>query len=135
MKSKIKTIRFRDKMQGWKRYNFFLHFCPPDSVEHRLVEPGDKNVFLKGFLRNLYLRPSCHECPGKHFTSGSDITLFFQSTGKRNIINTINKYSKKTLKELVRDCIIRILVKLHIAVAVKKFLNRRTICTNTPCFL
>ena len=191
MKSKIKTIRFRDKMQGWKRYNFFLHFCPPDSVEHRLVEPGDKNVFLKGFLRNLYLRPSCHECPGKHFTSGSDITLgdywgiqnilpdfdddkgvslvmintlkareychgldaefvetscvdafrfnpcieksaksnknrslFFQSIGKRNIINTINKYSKKTLKELVRDCIIRILVKLHIAVAVKKFLNR-----------
>lgn len=30
---------------------------------------------MRGFLRNLYLRPSCHACPSKAFTSGSDLTL------------------------------------------------------------
>jgi hypothetical protein len=168
MKSNIEAIHSRDTRPGWKRYKFLLRFRPSNSAERRLVEPLDKNVFMKGFLRNLYLRPSCHECPSKQFTSGSDITLadywgiqnvlpdfdndkgvslvmintlkakeycygldaefvetsyidafrfnpsieksvkcnknrllFFQSMGKGNIIDLINKCSKKTLKELV----------------------------------
>jgi hypothetical protein len=30
---------------------------------------------MKGFLKDLYLRPSCYDCPSKKFKSGSDITL------------------------------------------------------------
>ena len=40
-----------------------------------LSEPLDKNIFLRGFLTDLYLRPSCHACPSKSFKSGSDITI------------------------------------------------------------
>ena len=30
---------------------------------------------MRGFLNDLYLRPSCHACPSKCFKSGSDITI------------------------------------------------------------
>ncbi len=30
---------------------------------------------MKGFLNNLYLRPSCYSCSVKSFKSGSDITM------------------------------------------------------------
>lgn len=30
---------------------------------------------MKGFLANLYLRPSCHQCAAKSGKSGSDITI------------------------------------------------------------
>ena len=30
---------------------------------------------MRGFLSDLYLRPSCHACPSKSFKSGSDITI------------------------------------------------------------
>ena len=30
---------------------------------------------MRGFLRDLYLRPSCHACPAKSGKSGADITL------------------------------------------------------------
>lgn len=40
-----------------------------------LSEPLNKNIFLRGFLADLYLRPSCHICPAKSLKSGSDITI------------------------------------------------------------
>lgn len=30
---------------------------------------------MRGFLADLYTRPSCHACPAKQLKSGSDITL------------------------------------------------------------
>jgi hypothetical protein len=39
------------------------------------MEPLDKNVFMKGFLHDLYLQPSCYQCPSKSLKSGSDITI------------------------------------------------------------
>lgn len=75
----IEEIRFRDKREGWKKYNFFLQFIEKQidgtkkhiSFSSRVTE----NLFLKGFCRDLYLRPSCHHCPARGFKSGSDITL------------------------------------------------------------
>ncbi len=40
-----------------------------------LSEPLNKNLFLRGFLADLYLRPSCHACPAKCLKSGSDVTI------------------------------------------------------------
>ena len=66
------------------------------------------NIYLKGFLYNLYLRPSCHQCPSKNGKNGSDITLadfwgiesldfeFADSKG----ISIVFVQSKKALKVL-----------------------------------
>lgn len=75
----IKSISFRDKSLGWKKYSFVLSLSTTDGsgVENTVLfsEPLDKNYFLKGFLADLYLRPSCHHCRVKSWKSGSDITI------------------------------------------------------------
>lgn len=67
----IKAINFRDKKSGWVNYDFVIKFI--DGTEHR--EPHDKNVYMQGFLHDLYLRPSCHNCKLKGGRCGSDLTL------------------------------------------------------------
>ncbi len=69
----LSDIQFRDKRQGWKLFSFSLWSAHSSSA--LLTENLAHNVFLKGFLANLYLRPACHACPAKAFKAGSDITL------------------------------------------------------------
>lgn len=64
-------INFRDKSTGWKNYSITFR----GGGEILFTELARKNVFMRGFLANLYLRPSCYACPAKSFKSGSDITL------------------------------------------------------------
>lgn len=78
-KVRIEKISFRDKRLGWKKYSFTLILSVPDRHGEKntvlLSENKYHNLFLQGFLRNLYLRPSCHHCKVKGFSSGSDITI------------------------------------------------------------
>lgn len=75
----IKSISFRDKRNGWKKFGFALVLSEATAEGENSVllsySPLNKNLFLRGFLRDLYLRPSCYACPTKHLKSGSDITL------------------------------------------------------------
>lgn len=66
----IEGISFRDKHNGWEKYEFSVR-------QHNTIfsEPFYDNVFMKGFLNNLYLRPSCYSCPAKAGRSHADITL------------------------------------------------------------
>lgn len=78
----IEDIRFRDKRVGWKKFSFVLSFKTFSKVttagEKNSVSLSytlDKHAFMRGFLKDLYLRPSCHACPAKSGKSGADITL------------------------------------------------------------
>lgn len=75
----IEGISFRDKRLGRKKFSFTLHVSVADRHGDKksflLSEPLDKNIFMRGFLADLYLRPSCYACPSKTFKSGSDITI------------------------------------------------------------
>ena len=68
--AEIEHINFRDKTYGWKRFSFSLL-----SDKMKYCEPFNENVFMKGFLSDLYLRPSCYQCPSRAGKSGSDITI------------------------------------------------------------
>lgn len=70
-KSDIRHISFRDKRTGWKGYSFTIE----NKKSEVYTELGSKNSFMRGFLADLYTRPSCHACPAKQLRSGSDITL------------------------------------------------------------
>lgn len=76
---KIQSVSFRDKRNGWKKYGFALSFSEASAEGENSVllsySPLNENPFLLGFLRNLYLRPSCYVCQFKQLKSGSDITL------------------------------------------------------------
>lgn len=70
----IQSISFRDKGTGWKNYSFNIKYEKGNS-ESSFSEYASQNIFMKGFLADLYLRPSCYACPAKKLKSGSDITL------------------------------------------------------------
>ena len=82
----ITGISFRDKTHGWKKYGFRLRYAayeaagnsvsvPANDSERTLLQPFPDNVFMKGFLKNLYLRPSCYACASRSGKSGSDISI------------------------------------------------------------
>lgn len=75
-KPKISRISFRDKRLGWEKYGFSVYTSEKGTGEKELLfEPFVKNLFMQGFLKDLYLRPSCYACPAKCVKSHSDITL------------------------------------------------------------
>ena len=77
----ITSINFREKQLGgfsWKKFGFVAHGTKSGNSGERTVlasSPLDKNIYMRGFIANLFLRPSCHYCPSRSGKSGSDITL------------------------------------------------------------
>lgn len=71
----ISNINFRDKISGWNDSSVCIHYQGEDQQSVTFCEKKSRNLYLRGFLQNLYLRPSCHHCPCKNLSSDSDITL------------------------------------------------------------
>ncbi len=67
----ILSISFRDKRNGWNNYGMCIRF--QDSSE-MFVPIGD-NGYMRAFLRDLSIRPSCFECKCRDGRSGADISL------------------------------------------------------------
>ena len=70
-KSKIEQIAFRLKNEGWKQFAVQFVFANGTAYCQNL----HKDIFMRGFLKNLYLRPSCYACKFKTKERVSDITL------------------------------------------------------------
>lgn len=70
----IQSISFRNKNTGWKNYSFQIEY-DKNHLKSSFSEYASQNIFMKGFLADLYLRPACYDCPAKKLKSGSDITL------------------------------------------------------------
>ena len=72
---KISSVNFRAKQTegfGWKEYGFVIK----DKQGRKLVsQSAINNLYLLGFSKNLFLRPSCHVCPAKSCKSHSDLTI------------------------------------------------------------
>lgn len=76
---RVVDIAFRNKVSGWKKFSFALTFSTTGRSGEKFSfcshMPFTENLFMKGFLANLYLRPSCYACPAKGGQSNSDLTL------------------------------------------------------------
>ncbi|WP_455773038.1 Coenzyme F420 hydrogenase/dehydrogenase, beta subunit C-terminal domain [Porphyromonas asaccharolytica] len=71
----IEGISFRDKsLSGWRRYNFVAQMATHSGGGGVRQFYGD-NIYMRGFLHDLYLRPSCYACMAKGGRSHSDLTL------------------------------------------------------------
>ena len=75
----IGDVKFRDKFEsGWKKYRFVVRQKSASKADQNTVLLSDiyyDNPYMKGFLSDLYLRPSCYECKCKNGASYSDITI------------------------------------------------------------
>lgn len=77
-KSYITDIAFRNKSTGWKNFSFLLKLNSPAKKEDKTTifsELFYKNSYMRAFLNDTILRPSCYSCPAKQSKSHSDITI------------------------------------------------------------
>lgn len=68
--SQIVNLDFRNKLSGWKNYSVVIN-----TQSHSIITPYRENLFMRAFLNDLILRPSCYECKAKAGRSHSDITI------------------------------------------------------------
>lgn len=69
--SHLRNINFRDKKHGWKQYSVTMKY------EDDLIYSQSywENPYMRMFLKNICLRPSCHACKYKEMDRPSDITI------------------------------------------------------------
>lgn len=70
-KSTVENVSFRDKRNGWQRFNLKITFASGKAY----LKHHQNDLYMKAFLKNLILRPSCYECRFKGLNRQSDITL------------------------------------------------------------
>lgn len=68
---KITSINFRDKTNGWRNFGLRIDFDNGDSY----LQSQHKDPYMRGFLKNLYLRESCYECKFRGVERQSDFTI------------------------------------------------------------
>lgn len=67
----ITYVNFRSKNKGWKNYHFNIKLNNGQIYD----TPHQKNTYMRLFLKNIILRPSCYSCHYKGYKREADITL------------------------------------------------------------
>ncbi len=70
----ISDVQFRNKKQGWKRFNFDLTYSK-ENCSYNMSSCHQQNHYMRIFLSDVILRPSCYQCKAKEGRSGSDLTI------------------------------------------------------------
>ena len=68
---KLREAFFRSKKTGWN--HFGLHLVSESGKEQYLT--AQKDAFMRLFLRNLSLRPSCYRCEAKSGSCAADLII------------------------------------------------------------
>ena len=71
---RISDIEFRNKANGWKNFGFNLRYNDEDQTVS-LLSSFHQNPYMKVFLQDIILRPSCYDCKAKGCRSQSNITI------------------------------------------------------------
>lgn len=69
--SRTENAFFRHKKHGWKRFSMQFKFA--SGTEY--IQPLSEDLYMRSFLKNLTLRPSCYDCSFKAKYRQSDFTL------------------------------------------------------------
>ena len=69
--SALKKVSFRSKKDGWKQFSVSFLFKSNTIYQKKF----STDLYMKAFLQNICLRPSCYECKFKGLHRQSDITL------------------------------------------------------------
>lgn len=70
----IRDVQFRNKRQGWKRFNFDMTY-DADGQHYNISSWHRENHYMRIFLDDVILRPSCYACKAKGGRSHSDLTI------------------------------------------------------------
>lgn len=68
---KLSAMTFRDKSKGWNSGVLKYSFEDGNEIDENYSE----SAYIKGFIQNCFLRPSCYNCHFKTLDRVSDFTL------------------------------------------------------------
>lgn len=94
--SQITDVSFRDKTKaGWRNY-----YVTVRTKDRTVTQPHWQNTYMRAFLNNLSIRPSCYDCPSRNGRSEADIMLGDNwgeksPDGIQNGISLVMAYSEK----------------------------------------
>lgn len=71
--SEICEVNLRSKTTGWSHYGYSVEMEYMDGTKYSV--PQGQDTFMRGFVSNLYLRPSCADCSFKGVKRCSDLTM------------------------------------------------------------
>lgn len=71
--SELLNVELRNKESGWSRYRYAVKFSYKNHTPYFNEQSND--TYMRGFVNNLFLRPSCSTCCFKGINRYSDITL------------------------------------------------------------
>lgn len=66
----LRGVSFRDKEHGWHSYRVTFRYDHASVSRYFYEDP-----YMRGFLADLFLRPSCYACAAKSCSSGADLTM------------------------------------------------------------
>ena len=69
--AKANIVMFRNKENGWKAYSVFIGF----ENEKQYLKEHSADLYIKAYLSDICLRPSCSACQFKGVKRHSDLTL------------------------------------------------------------
>ncbi len=69
--SKARRIAFRRKDEGWKLFSISFIF----ENDKEYIQTYKSDLYMRAFLKDICLRPSCYNCQFKTLNRDSDITL------------------------------------------------------------
>lgn len=69
--TQLMQAEFRNKQDGWKNYRVCLRFS--DGTKYGA--PATRDPYMRTFLKNISLRPSCYDCVFKGSNHVGDLTL------------------------------------------------------------
>lgn len=115
LKEYLDGKQLQEYCQKDKRNNNAITYILKDGT--KIVESYDENIYIKGFNKDLFLRPSCYECIFKGIERCSDMTLgdfwgiekYLPDFGDRYgisaviIHNTKGKFIYKKIKDELRS--------------------------------
>lgn len=67
---KVLSVSFRDKTFGWRYFSMNI-----ETDRGKYIRRLDEDIYLKLFLDNVILRPSCYACHHKNIHRRADFTL------------------------------------------------------------
>ena len=98
--SKLEYYSFRDKKWSWLHYNTHAVF----TNKKEYFGKWEEDIFMRGFLREYFLRPSCHTCSYSNLKRQGDFTIadywgyFYKKGEKKNRDKGINVVFVNTKK-------------------------------------
>lgn len=72
-RKQIEQISFRRKDPSWDKFNMYISFT--DKENETINTYHLENTYMKAFVHNLILRPTCYHCKFREGRAGADITI------------------------------------------------------------